>query len=72
VYAVPKVPPGGAALVMVGDALGVTETVPEAGPWPAAFVARTEHVYVTPPVSPVTTIGDAGPDALPLGVQLTA
>jgi hypothetical protein len=43
----------------LGAVAGVTETVPDAGPVPTAFVAVTEHVYVVPLASPLTTIGDA-------------
>lgn len=43
-YDTPNVPLGGAALVIAGAIPGVTETVPEAGPVPIAFVAVTEHV----------------------------
>jgi len=57
-YAVPNEPPGADAAEHVGPALaGVTLTVPEAGPVPCVFVARTEQEYVVPLVRPVTVIG---------------
>jgi hypothetical protein len=60
-YATPNAPPGGAALVKLGEVAGVTLTVAEAAPVPIAFVAVTEHVYVVPFARPVTVIGDAAP-----------
>ena len=51
--------------------LGVAETVPEAAPVPAAFVAVTEQVYVVPLARPVTAIGEAVPLAVPPGAQFT-
>ena len=47
-----------------GATPGVTLTVPEAAPVPAALVAVTEHVYVVPFVRLVTVIGEAA--ALPV------
>ena len=58
------VPPAGAALVIVGARPGVTLTVPEAALAPAALFALTEHVDVTPFVSPVTVMGEPAPEAL--------
>ena len=66
-----KVPPAGAALVNAGARPGVTPTVPEAAPVPVAFVAVTEHVYVTPFVRLVTVMGEPAPDAvIPPGLQV--
>ena len=44
-----------------GAPAGVTLTVPEGGPLPAAFVARTVHVTVVPLVRPVTVMGLPAP-----------
>ena len=60
----PNVPPGGAALVIVGAKSGATLTVPDAAPVPMAFVAFAEHEYVVPAVIPVTVIGEAAPEAV--------
>ncbi len=70
-YATLKVPPAGAALVNAGPRPGVTLTVPDAALAPTALFALTEHVYVTPLVSPVTVIGEPAPDAvIPPGLQV--
>ena len=44
-----------------GTVRGVTDTVPDAAPVPAAFVAVTEQVYAVPFVRPDTVIGLAVP-----------
>ena len=51
------------ALVVIG-ATGVTFTVAEAGPFPAALVANTEHAYSVPLVSRETVIGLVVPVAV--------
>jgi hypothetical protein len=63
VYATPKVPPAGAALVNAGTTPGVTVSPFDAALGPAELLATTEHVYVVPFARPVTTRGEPGPDA---------
>ena len=63
-YATPKVPPGGAALVNAGGTPGVTLTVLDAALAPTALFAFTEQLYVVPFVRPVTVIGEAAPLAV--------
>ena len=66
-----KVPAGGVALVNTGTRPGATLTVPEAALLPAAFVAVTEQVYVTPLVSPFTVMGEPAPvPVIPPGLQV--
>jgi hypothetical protein len=62
------------AVEIVGEgAAGVTAfDGADAGPGPATFLATTVNVYVVPLASPVTVMGDAGPDAvMPLGLEVT-
>ena len=56
-YATLNVPLGGAALVNVGAAPGVTETAAEAALDPIALVAVTEQEYGVPLARPVTVSG---------------
>ena len=62
------------ALVIFGAtnaAVGVTNTVPDAAPAPAALVAVTEQVYCVPLASPDTNIGEVALLPIkPLGLQV--
>lgn len=58
-------------LLVFAGAVGVTLTVPDAAPVPAAFVAVTEHEYGVPLVRLLTVIGLAEPVPVPNGVHVT-
>ena len=55
--------------------VGVTCTAAVAVPLPALLLAAIEHEYATPPISPMTLIGEDAPVAVtvtwPAAVQVT-
>lgn len=71
VPATPTVKVVAATLVNAGGpGAGVTLTVADAGPVPAALRATTEHTYEFPFTSPVTVSGEVAPVTVPVGVPV--